>query len=346
MKRLKPYLFLFLFFIALFFLPKAASLKMRHLVVSCVPSHFENKAVDLEVENMQLKQAVQRLLSWISLDQSSEKDLCEARRLLEIRGDSFFERRGRYLAQLIDLQLRGIPAQVIFRQPSFESCQVWLNVGASANQKMGAEIVSVGSPVVVGKVVVGVVEEVLADRCRVRLITDRSLNVSVRCVRGHMQDVQLSESCQLLATQLQTRDELEGARPLSKVLAAFSKSFETFQKTDFLAKGVVSGNGDSWVGKKGSLKGEGFQYDFSDEEGPARDVRTGEGEGVKPKPLISTGDLLVTTGLDGLFPPDLQVAIVTKIYPLSEGKCAFEIGAQALAPHLNHIKNVTVLPSL
>lgn len=346
MKRLKPYAILLVFFAALYFLPESAAEKARHLAASCIPSKFEERAVDLEVENGQLKQAIERLLSWISLEKSSELDLQEARRLLEAGGDPFFERRGRYLAQLIDLQLRGLPAQVIMRQPSAKSSQVWLNVGLEANEKVGAEVISVGSPVVVGKVVIGVVEEVLSNRCRVRLITDPSLNISVRCVRGHMQDAQLSGLCQQLATQLETRDELEGALTLSRALAAFSGGLDASLRTDFLAKGVLHGKGESWVGRRGHLVGEGFQYDFKDEEGPSRDLRTGRGEGVVPTPLISVGDLLVTTGLDGLFPPDLHVGLVTKIHPLFEGECAFELEAQALAPHFNQIKNVTVLPIL
>ena len=62
--------------------------------------------------------------------------------------------------------------------------------------------------------------------------------------------------------------------------------------------------------------------------------------------LIEVGDLLITTGMDGVFPKDIPVAHVTKIAPLKEGSPSFEIEAQLCVGHLNNLLDVTVLPSL
>ena len=63
-------------------------------------------------------------------------------------------------------------------------------------------------------------------------------------------------------------------------------------------------------------------------------------------PLIEEGDLLVTSGLDGLFPKGISVAITTKVMPLKQGSFAYEIEAQPTAPSLNDLKFVFILPSL
>lgn len=119
----------------------------------------------------------------------------------------------------------------------------------------------------------------------------------------------------------------------------------------YLAKGELVGSvGTSWREKNATLKGIGFNYDFSDEEGPARELRSGlplskliKEEEVS---LIDVGDLLVTTGMDGVFPKDLPVAKVTEVKTLKEGSVSIEIRAQLCAGNLNDIENVVVLAPL
>ena len=61
-------------------------------------------------------------------------------------------------------------------------------------------------------------------------------------------------------------------------------------------------------------------------------------------PLIQVHDLLVTTGIDGVFPPGLRVAEVKKVFPLSEGAYTYEIEAIPTAGNLNNLQHVFIIP--
>lgn len=200
-----------------------------------------------------------------------------------------------------------IPAKIIFRSPSSWDSSLWINVGKTTNAKLGRDIVAHNSPIVVGKSVVGVVDYVGENQSRVRLITDSGLTPSVRAVRN------------------------QGT------------------VTHRLAKGELHGSsGPLWRTFKPTLKGVGFNYDFADEYGPSRDLQSGsplDGKG-ESLPIIKEQDLLVTTGLDGVFPPGLQVARVTKLYPLQEGDYYYELEAKPTAGNLDELSYVFVLKPL
>ncbi len=110
----------------------------------------------------------------------------------------------------------------------------------------------------------------------------------------------------------------------------------------YLAKGELRGsNQPLWRSRGQMLKGVGFNYDYSDEEGPARDLRSSGAEAI-----LKVGDLLVTSGLDGIFPPDFPIATVTKVGQLREGASAYELEAKALCSDLDELTYVFVLPPL
>lgn len=114
-----------------------------------------------------------------------------------------------------------------------------------------------------------------------------------------------------------------------------------------LAKGELIGESKPLARSHQTLlKGTGFNYDFADDEGPARDLRTGkpidqQGPSI---PLVQINDLLVTTGFDGVFPPNLQVGIVKKILPLKEGDYAYDLEAEPTSRNLNSLMLVFILP--
>lgn len=117
-----------------------------------------------------------------------------------------------------------------------------------------------------------------------------------------------------------------------------------------LAKGELSGESQPlWRSHQSLLKGVGFNYDFADDEGPARDLRTGapleHNSKLPPYPLVQVNDLLITTGMDGVFPPGLQVATVRKIRPLQEGDYTYTLEAESTAGNLNSLTVVFILPS-
>lgn len=208
----------------------------------------------------------------------------------------------RYLHQMnLLMQLKAVPAKIIYRSPAFWDQCCWINVGEQTNEALGIAIVSKNSPVVVGDSIVGVVDEVGPQQSRVRLLTDSELTPSVRVLRNGQ----------------------------------------------YLAKGEIHGSGRPlWRGKSGLLKGIGFNYDFDDEEGPGRDLRTGKAsKSDREIPLIHPRDLLVTTGMDGVFPPNFRVAEVVEVYPLEEGDYSYEIEAKPSAGNLDDLTRVFVLPA-
>ena len=131
----------------------------------------------------------------------------------------------------------------------------------------------------------------------------------------------------------------------------FLKSKLTKGKEEkYLAKGELRGSSNPfWRSKSTCLKGIGFNYDYADVEGPAKDLRTGfaiDDKNMRSEPLIEKGDLLVTTGMDGIFPKGLNVAIVSKINALKDGDFAYTIEAKPSVENLNDIEVVLVLPPL
>lgn len=200
-----------------------------------------------------------------------------------------------------------IAAQIIYRSPASWDNSLWVNVGSEYNNKIGKNSIAVNSPVLVGTSIVGVIDYVGKKQSRVRLITDSKLTPSVRVVR-----------------------KVNG-----KVL--------------LLAKGELYGqNQPLWRRSANQLKGIGFNFDFEDATGPARDLRTGapigKEETVQKIPLLREGDLLITTGMDGVFPAGLQAARVLKVHPLKEGDYYYEIDAKPTAGNLDELSLVFILP--
>jgi cell shape-determining protein MreC len=207
-------------------------------------------------------------------------------------------------------QLKAVPAKIICRSPAHWDQSCWINVGTDTNESLGIVVVAKNSPVVVGDAIVGVVEEVGAKQSRIRLLTDASLPISVRALRRAPDGTEM-----------------------------------------LLAKGEVYGSGQPlWRGQRHLLSGVGFNYDFEDDEGPARDLRTGKVAGAPKEAqniaLIQEGDLLVTTGMDGVFPPNFPVAEVVRVHPLGEGDYSYAIDAVPSAGNFDDLSHVFVLPPL
>jgi rod shape-determining protein MreC len=197
------------------------------------------------------------------------------------------------------------------------------------------------------------VEYVGGSQSRVRLITDSRLVPSVRSVRGNAQNRYLLEHLDALNFSLELRDDLfsseQESKALSQILHRLKNTLQQSPGDFHLAKGEIRGTSNPlWRSRSQVLKGIGFNYDFPDPEGPARDLRSGEtydasrkGEAIS---LLLPGDLLVTTGLDGVFPPGFRVAIVSKVERLKEGASSYDIEAVSTAGNLEELTHVFVLP--
>lgn len=228
-------------------------------------------------------------------------------RLLKTELKRLKEILGKDLEKLIGLDSEAMPAKVIYRSPGTWDSSLWINLGQDANLHEDKEIIAKNSPVVAGTSIIGIVDYVGKKQSRVKLITGADLTPSVRAIRSYGKEVYPL-----------AKGELQGScRPL-------------------------------WRREQTVLKGTGFNCDFEDKEGPARDLRTGKPHSPFSKspaiPIIKQGDLLVTTGLDGIFPAGLSVGRVSRVFPLKEGDYYYELEAKPIAENLDDLYIVQVLP--
>jgi len=233
-----------------------------------------------------------------------------------------------------------LTAAVIYRPPVAWDSTFWINKGSRDDSR-----ILPNTPVLKEGAVIGLIEEVLAHQSRVRLITDPGLTPSVRVARGDPHRRELLREIDQVIALLRTTDEEENLR---QQLATYRDQHQEELVTWTLAKGELCGTCHvAWRTREPRLRGIGFNYDFPDDEGPARDLRTGKPIGATGPavPLIRPHDLLITTGFDGIFPAGLPIAIVTRVLSLQEGDYYFEIEARPAAGDLQEISIVTILPT-
>lgn len=292
----------------------------------------------LEGENYLLRIEIGKLRAILDQNAKVEKIDEELRR--NTLSSKHYEEM-RYLSQ----QLHPvIPARVIYRDPGSWSSSLWVNVGEETNHLLSRDIICKNSPVLLGRGVVGVIDYVGKKQSRIRLITDVALKPSVRAVRGHPQAMALIDHIEPIVRHLSTRNEVSLSTKEKEALANQLKKLRDSLYADgesyYLAKGILQGGGTPiWRNVNHTLRGIGFNYDFADDEGPARELQSG-------KPILEVGDLLVTTGMDGVFPPGLSVAEVAKISPLREGAYTYEIEASPVVGNLDTLQTVFIISPL
>ncbi len=370
-----PYVILIVFLFTLFSLPISFTQRIRNYSVSVAspiwmscdslrffiakifsPKRDKIREKNLQLENSLLHKQIDGVYQWLTFDQRIDEQMEKLKTVSKIQDDlywkEFFRRRSDELKQILEVELQALPAKIIYRDPSSWSSSVWINVGEKDNEALGRMIIGKNSPVVVEDSLVGVVEYVGKKESRVRLITDLGLAASVRAVRGQTQDQVLANMLYDLYERLHSREELFDSdeknvffKHLGKLIGKLNE-----KKVDFyLAKGEIHGASNPlWRSYGQKLKGIGFNYNYADIEGPERDLKEGKtldgSFDFLSGAIIKNGDLLVTTGLDGVFPEGLKVATVTKVKDLPEGGYAYEIEALPTAMQLTSISMVFVMP--
>ena len=298
-------------------------------------THSSTQSLEIErlvQENQMLRSQIENVREWLLYEDRIQEQVDRYKLILQAAPNDafwkeFFKRRSQELCQALDLQICALPAKVVFREPASWSSVLWINLGERDNQKFKKKIIGKNSPVLFGTSIVGLVEDVGTYQSRVRLITDSRLTPSVRACRGDDQNRYLLEHLDALNFSLELREDLfasfEEKTMVTQHLARLKKIAEMQSMNFYLAKGELRGTSHPlWRSRGQVLKGIGFNYDFSDDEGPARDLRTGvpydASRKTEPVPLLRKGDLLVTTGLDGVFPPGFRVGIVSAVQTLKE----------------------------
>jgi rod shape-determining protein MreC len=334
----RKYIPLFLFILGLlccpFFLSNALRVKTVALFSPFFGQGRGELSLDMQIqsENLLLKNEVKHLRTI----------LVQARRSVE----ELIEENPKYslpqYKSLLDQMVKALPARVIYRDPHTWGSCFWISIGKEDLEYSQRALLSKGAPVVYGKALVGLIDEVGEKRSRVRLITDSGVKPAVRVhreERGPQVSAEEIERVVLLEEDSEKREELR---------KGFLHRLKSQNKTLYLGKGFLEGSSSPlWRSKNYLLKGIGFNYDHEDFYGPARDLHTGRVRDEKGEPvaLIQKGDLLVTTGLDGVFPEGLEVARVEVVFPLTEGGVAFELLASPIVKNLDSIQTVFIIPS-
>lgn len=268
------------------------------------PPHITKELEMIRLENYQLKSQLELLKAELNLEKIIGSQATLLSQMSDV--DAYTHRRKEEVFRQLELYSHAITARIIFRENGAWKSSVWVNVGEETNQRLKTQLIEKNSPVVIGTTLVGLVDYVGKNRSRVRFLTDRALNPSVRVIRGDEKSIYLAKG------------ELQGMRyPL-------------------------------WRNRGTVLRGQGFNYDFEDVEGPARDLRTGKIALTRTEaiPLIQQGDIIITTGMDGLFPAGLRVGAVAKVYPLKEGASSYEADIQSPIDQFDDLTFLTILPAI
>ncbi|MDR3625078.1 MAG: rod shape-determining protein MreC [Chlamydiales bacterium] len=368
MKKYKLYIVLAIALLVTLSLPVSFARNLRAKSVALLSPLFngvkqikETDSADkekelLRIENRLLKEDLSKLQELLQNELLIEEDRMQLQGLSSgiLAGRSIYQRRYDELLQNLELKLNAVSADVIYRATSTWDNTLWINVGEKTNEKLGRLVVSKNSPVIIHNAVVGLVDYVGENASMVRLITDHSVHPSVRVARGGVENRPLLQAINTLVDALKKRTDLLADRKDNEILI---QNLQILQRNAreplpsyYFAKGDLCGACRPKYRSLGYvLKGVGFNYDYDDEEGPARDLRTGKLASsltTSSTPIIQVGDLLVTTGMDGVFPAGLDVAEVTSIQMLKEGDFAYEIEATPKAFQLDQLQRVFVLPSI
>lgn len=309
---------------------------------------LENQLLEIEIAYLQEQLHEQQLIS-SHIAQIAPLNPSEAKELA-----TEYDKNLQKNIKVMQKRIQAIPARVIFRSFDTWNSFLWINQGNYTNQNLQTTIIAKNSPVVIGTAIVGIIDYVGEYQARVRLISDNSVTPSVRASRGSEHDFFLTEQVEELLHQIHYKKNLpipsEDQTRLSELLQQLKQNLQPLKKTWYLAKGKLLGSVFSArLGQSVYLKGMGFNYDFSDEEGEGRDLRSGklnkqtQAEAI---PILKLNDILITTGMDGIFPPGFQVAIVTRVELLKEGDYFYDLEARPLAGPLEELSLVFVLPPL
>ncbi len=343
-----PYLLLGILLFCWISFPKSLVDRARAWSVGIItpfpPKPSREEISSLRIENQHLRTQLEAAYEWLLGDRHVSQQVQvlkeldkEISKVSEGEWKSFLQRRAAHLKTRLRGEAISVPAQVIYRDPAAWSSSLWVNAGEEENLKIGQTLIAKNSPVLAAGNLVGVVDYVGKRQSRIRLITDAGLSPAVRAVRGAIQNREVAQLLETLIDRLNMRSDLFDSSEEKNSALAHIKELRSKIGLDwdagYLAKGEIMGSSAPfWRSRGPLLKGVGFNFDYPDEEGKSS------------LPLLQEGDFLVTSGLDGVFPPGLRVGTVAKVQAPHSGGYAYEIEVRPAAPNLNDLQTVFILP--
>ncbi len=246
---------------------------------------------------------------------SPEEALKERVRQLELERTILIQRLKEATSEVATpLQSHGVKARVLAREPGAWNRFLWVDAGRETVGEDGP--LQKQSPVVYGDAVVGLIEYVGRRQSLVRLITDPQCCLAVQVAAEGSQGIQVASQRlqRLLRTNSQVDETLRCA--LQPLLMQLSQE----HRTTVAWRGSLKGSGNS-AGGEASLVGEFYPSEsrraaqHADADLSVSPTYLHEGHILHPgvwdrNQHPSAGALLVTTGLDGIFPAGLKVGYI------------------------------------
>jgi len=302
----------------------------------------------LVVENQILKSQLAYIKEWVQAQQKVEEFFSELKKLekaqhVALIGHEAQKKRIKIVEQFLKYFSQYALGRVIFIEPFASSSLAWIDIGENYNQQVGEMVVAKNSPVVLADQLVGVVEEVYPKFSKIRLITDPKLAIHVKAIRGkeQMKDVQAKAEDLLDCLELMKDIKYERKEELIGHLIQLAQELKIDGHDRDYALGEISGSEYSFLSKnRDQLVGTGFSL-----KGSYRQRQDDPSKGFQ-EIAVMKGDLLVSTGKDGVIPAGLKVGWVIEVGKASMGKSTYALRARPACQELHRLEYVQVLPPM